>query len=518
MIRLIFWNIAIFGLIFSLTIAITHRENISKPLIFGALSSYENLKTHPKYDPKLDKVSWLTFRENPTSFINIVPDKNKIKIGCFGDSHTEGIESAPGNDYPSQLQKLLGDRYQVINFGHGGHGFHQIYTLAKHFIPLYDLDYIVLGPRGFYLYRSSSFNNYWNQGALPYSQYEVVDKKLIPLEVHGETSKEKIINYYKLIPSWNLLFRDHVPPSFLKLGHVLYGKHWENPFFSINEEKVREVQRYQIKDLLKFDIPLIHYTDMKSDCRAFSTIEDEHYRLYCQKGFIQHFPFQAEVSHASGIGNYFHAKDIATIIKKNELPEKPKKLFFDTDKNLEKVQLSDALMNKKSHQLGAFLNDKRIACLGLNKGFEGNLGLIKTFSNSIQNNDADSILLGFYVKGQSRASSLFLEISDPQILEKLKQYTFERYRHLNGVFFYQLDQYYIDHGKNMILSEDKNPKDFELKFLFQEEKSVKKTLYRSLYPTHKMIVDYDIKAFELMSKLPSKSLFSFKMTPDCPLK
>ena len=44
-----------------------------------------------------------------------------IRITCVGDSITDGIGASNGeNAYPSQLQKLLGDSYLVLNKGVSG--------------------------------------------------------------------------------------------------------------------------------------------------------------------------------------------------------------------------------------------------------------------------------------------------------------------------------------------------------------------------------------------------------------
>jgi len=47
------------------------------------------------------------------------PDKRRIRVACVGDSITNGalIPNCHKNAYPSQLQRLLGDRYHVENFG-----------------------------------------------------------------------------------------------------------------------------------------------------------------------------------------------------------------------------------------------------------------------------------------------------------------------------------------------------------------------------------------------------------------
>ena len=45
-----------------------------------------------------------------------------VKVACIGDSVTygTGIEDRENNSYPSQLQRLLGDGYEVGNFGRPG--------------------------------------------------------------------------------------------------------------------------------------------------------------------------------------------------------------------------------------------------------------------------------------------------------------------------------------------------------------------------------------------------------------
>ena len=46
----------------------------------------------------------------------------KIKVACVGDSITQGsgIKDPAKDSYPAQLQKLLGDNFEVKNFGHSG--------------------------------------------------------------------------------------------------------------------------------------------------------------------------------------------------------------------------------------------------------------------------------------------------------------------------------------------------------------------------------------------------------------
>ena len=43
-----------------------------------------------------------------------------INVACVGDSITQGYLASRGMDYPTQMQKLLGSGYKVMNFGAGG--------------------------------------------------------------------------------------------------------------------------------------------------------------------------------------------------------------------------------------------------------------------------------------------------------------------------------------------------------------------------------------------------------------
>ncbi|MBC8127539.1 MAG: sialate O-acetylesterase [Gloeobacteraceae cyanobacterium ES-bin-144] len=43
-----------------------------------------------------------------------------VRVACVGDSITEGAGAAKGKSYPSQLKEMLGDGWQVGNFGVSG--------------------------------------------------------------------------------------------------------------------------------------------------------------------------------------------------------------------------------------------------------------------------------------------------------------------------------------------------------------------------------------------------------------
>ena len=57
------------------------------------------------------------------SFLQLSSGAEKgVKVACVGDSITygAGIKDRKKNSYPAQLQSLLGEGYQVRNFGNSG--------------------------------------------------------------------------------------------------------------------------------------------------------------------------------------------------------------------------------------------------------------------------------------------------------------------------------------------------------------------------------------------------------------
>jgi acyl-CoA thioesterase I len=46
--------------------------------------------------------------------------QQKIKVACVGDSITEGAEIEHEKRYPAQLQLMVGEGYEVKNYGYGG--------------------------------------------------------------------------------------------------------------------------------------------------------------------------------------------------------------------------------------------------------------------------------------------------------------------------------------------------------------------------------------------------------------
>jgi len=61
----------------------------------------------------------LALGADPMAPIDASKFERKIKLACVGDSITQG-SGTKGNPYPKQLQELLGDKWEVGNFGVSG--------------------------------------------------------------------------------------------------------------------------------------------------------------------------------------------------------------------------------------------------------------------------------------------------------------------------------------------------------------------------------------------------------------
>lgn len=52
--------------------------------------------------------------------VNVDAYKGTIKLACVGDSITQGAGAGAGQSWPDQIRKMLGDKWEVKNFGVSG--------------------------------------------------------------------------------------------------------------------------------------------------------------------------------------------------------------------------------------------------------------------------------------------------------------------------------------------------------------------------------------------------------------
>ena len=259
-------------------------------------------------------------------FLNfsLLKEDNVIRIGTFGDSHTYGIDVDKKETFPHQLQKLfdkqsVNKKIEILNFGVTGNGFQEQFFLWEKYHKIYDLDYILFGPRGFYPNRDTTFRIYWGSKYFKYPKDRFVLSKvnnLKLLHIKGDTLKERYKNYYKLIPSIKVLRYDKTPFKILERLFPFLRYKIQNPFYykKISDEeesvKINIFLLEKVRNL--FNKRILFLTDHGSDAfNAYQSVK----RLFNLNSiqFKKSWFYETFWLHKSSIGNeiisniYFNA-------------------------------------------------------------------------------------------------------------------------------------------------------------------------------------------------------------------
>lgn len=227
-------------------------------------------------------------KERLQYFLNFPPNKKPgtIRIGAFGDSHTYGDEVDKDGSYPYQLQELFHKNFpeknvEVLNFGVRAAGFQEQFFLWKEYAKKYQLDYILLGPRGFYPERDTTFN-WWLSGNIlpPKARFILSDNKTLKqIHIKGHTLEKRHSNYYRFIPPWIVLRYDRT--SFQVWGQLFSfsRKSIYNPFYYKKELSDAE-ESFQINILLLKKIQKQHpkkilfFTDHYSTYNMYQSVKE----------------------------------------------------------------------------------------------------------------------------------------------------------------------------------------------------------------------------------------------------
>lgn len=193
------------------------------------------------------------------SFAHLAANK-PIKVACVGNSITAGylLKDSKKDSYPSVLQRLLGDKYQVGNFGHSGATLlnkgHRPYTKTEEFKAAVDFnaDIIIIhlglndtDPRNWAHYRDEFLSDY---------------NKLIDTLTHRDPKKRVLI----------------AQMSPVTVDHRRYASSTRVWYDQVQEaiKTVAEVRRIELMDLRR---PLYHYTHLFPD--ALHPVEEGAERL-----------------------------------------------------------------------------------------------------------------------------------------------------------------------------------------------------------------------------------------------
>jgi len=126
------------------------------------------------------------------------------RIGAYGDSFTEGEETALGQDFPSflqeQLQAVDGRKYEVINFGLRGYGIQQSFLMYEYLGKQYNLDAALFMPSQWLYDRDNTFKlDGANAGGM-HARYILTRNGFRLVTIDEKTRREAMENYYRILP------------------------------------------------------------------------------------------------------------------------------------------------------------------------------------------------------------------------------------------------------------------------------------------------------------------------------
>lgn len=497
-----------------------HFYVVYRPLTEIAFSTYSK-KVKSKQidiDGPLEPVGVLPEADKLSSYKNFPFKKkpNVLRIGCFGDSHTYGSEVGKEQDFPSQLQKLLGNRYEVLNFGRGAGSSNQMYKLMTVSIPKYEIDIIILGPRGFYPNRAVSFNTFWSAGFIPALRYKINDGKLVEIHPPGENFKERIKNYYSIWPTQSLLFFDNSPPSFLKSLAIILRKDLENPFYYNRDynSEARQIQNMQIREIEKLGKPIFHITDSIYDFNNFKHLNSlQNYQIYQKPSLLEKFLYRAEVRHSSPLGNYRYALNLKDLILKNQMPQVNSLPFTEEDEfkqistdeeslAIDPIPLEEFYLNINGQLSG------RMHPLKISNAIQGISELGSDLTKDMPQNEIS--LVGIYFHGEHRANSIFFKMPFKQLKSiSTAVLKIEQWKQKN-VYFIELPST----KKN----ENVGTLDFDLINSFSKEiylneipilKSVGNNSFKYIAKPYRILIDRDLSVESILHPKKNRITFSY---------
>ena len=284
--------------------------------IFEPTGSFDHLLEHYPEDLILKLGGRLRRpKKRLQHFLNFPLEKKEsaIRIGAFGDSYTFGDEVRKKSSYPYYLQQLFNEHYpnqniEVLNFGMSGAGFQEQFFLWEKYAKLYKLDYILLGPRGFYSHRDVVFVKIWDKNLPPRSRFILTqNNQLREVYIKGKSPQERYKNYYRFFPTWTALRYDKVAFRAWEILIPSLRNKIKNPFYYQKISDEQEV--FQINKILlekvngKYNKKILFLTDSQKTYEIYFSIKD----LYNLNHILNISNFYRVFYHKSSLGNEFIA-------------------------------------------------------------------------------------------------------------------------------------------------------------------------------------------------------------------
>jgi hypothetical protein len=328
LITLAFWYIC--GLIFFNVYKVRYKnwlKTYCSGYDFAESPAFEE-KSYPllKNEEVID-LGWALSEENrvdppPNSWYGAYDKqkKNKIRIGIFGCSYVQGIETGKAYDFPDLLQNNFKhggyNNVEVINFGVGGYGIHQSYLLWDYLGKYYDLDCVIFNVFSWHTNRDSTFtfNNYYYP---IHSRFIIEHNTLTKIPLVGDTRLKASRIYYRIIPPWRYFRYDSRTPNFLKPFLPATVERF-NPFYNVSKASIKDeilsTYKHIFRDISQKAKHLIiivnddfsDFSDMAASPNAY---------IFDSKLMVSYMQqnksiYQASGGHLSSIGNQIRADEL----------------------------------------------------------------------------------------------------------------------------------------------------------------------------------------------------------------
>lgn len=230
-----------------------------------------------------------------------------VRIGCFGDSFTNGLEVVDGLDFPSQLEHQLhahgASHAEVVNFGNSGFGFHQMHMMMELVAPRFGIDVAVSAPMlDFWWLRDGTFAQ-WpppSETLSIHGRYVLDGDDVRLVDPLGTTEAEQYRSYVRLVPPLRYLRYDRRTPTFLQ-AWLPPGRTMPNPFFYETTDELNETYRRLLRRQLDGP-PSVVLDRMGLVANVLESREDPR-RLLLRVDVPERFPYLAPQNHWSPWGN-----------------------------------------------------------------------------------------------------------------------------------------------------------------------------------------------------------------------
>jgi hypothetical protein len=245
----------------------------------------------------------------PGSF-QVVPLEKRpgvVRIGCFGDSFTYGLEVADGLDFPAQLEQQLrahgASQVEVVNFGTSGFGFHQMQMTMELVAPRFAVDVAVSAPLlDFWWLRDGTFAQ-WpppSETLSIHGRYVLAGDDVRLVDPVGISEAEQYRTYVRLVPPLRYLRYDRRAPAFLQ-AWLPAGRELPNPFFYGADDEVMETYRRLLRRQLAGPPSIV--LDRRKQVERLIGAETDPRRVVLQVDVPERFPYLAPQNHWSAWGN-----------------------------------------------------------------------------------------------------------------------------------------------------------------------------------------------------------------------